>query len=145
MSYMIEMVRDAAEAGGRDRFAVSVEVWELLQDVGKTFGWKPHGTTYVRESSAKPLDAPAVHDYRPGDRFDRKTITADDARAWAAALNAARYSPHLVALVGTRPGEVVLHGPATTDETQSANAPFAVSMNEFAEYAYGGAFSFARA
>jgi hypothetical protein len=144
MSFMIEMVRDSAEAGGRDRFSVSDEAWDLLQEIGKTFGWKPAGATYARHAAAKPLDAVVLHDYRPGDRLDAKIVADEDARAWAAALTTARHSPHLLALIGARPGVVVLDEAASKDETRSANAPFAVSMNEFIEYAFGGAFSFAR-
>ena len=145
MTFMIEMVRDSVEAGGRDRFSLSADAWGLLQDVGKTFGWKPIGTTYARKPSANAVNVSALRDYLPGDSLDPKVVTADDAMAWATALSQARQSPHLGALIGFRPGAVVLHDLTTMDESRSANAPFTVSMDEFIEYAFGGAFSFARA
>jgi hypothetical protein len=145
MSVMIEMVRDSAEAGGLDRFAVGTAAWELLFDVGKAFGWRPAGTMYSRKSPAKETETAALRDYLPGNHRDRKRIDADDATAWATALDAALRSPKLGELLAGRTGVVVLGDDATAEQTRSANAPFDVTMKEFIQYAYGGAFSFAKA
>lgn len=145
MSIMIEMSRESAEPGGRDRFSLSAEAWELLIDIGQAFGWQPQGTLYARKPSAKELGTAALHDYRPGNHRDRKRISAEDAKAWATALDKAQQSPHLENLLGSRTGAVVLDESATDEQKRSVNAPFEVTMKEFVEYAYGGAFSFAQA
>lgn len=145
MSFTVNMMRDSAEAGGRDRFSCSSATWELLVEIAKTFGWKPRGATYLPARVADHSDTAARHDYQPGDRQDYKRVEADDAIAWAVALSEARRSPHLIAMVGARPGPAVLDDRASAGEMQSAHAPFAVIMDEFIEYAFGGAFSFARA
>ena len=153
MSEMIELVRDSYEQGGRDRYSLSSDAWLLLLEIGAVFGWKPTGTTYLRQPGKKSspsrstVDAEpnVVRDYLPGDSHDFKRIEADDAAAWARALDAARQSPYLTTMLGERPGIVVLNDAASSDETRSANAPFAITMAEFIEYAYGGDFAFAHA
>ena len=144
---MIEMTRDSAESGGRDRFSLSSDAWTHLLALGTTFGWQQSGTRYLRKPTAKvaDIDADAVHDYLPGNHLDYKLIDADDAYAWATALSAAQSSPHMQAAVSDSADAIVLRGTPSTEATQSVNAPFAVTMTEFIEYAYGGAFSFARA
>jgi len=151
MSEIVELVRDSRETGGRDRFSLSSDAWLLLLEIGATFGWKPNGTTYLRKPTNKAstprsiADAAstAIHDYLPGSGHDYKRIDADDAAAWARALDAARRSPHFAAMLGDRSRPVVLEGDTSNDKTRSVNAPFTVTMAEFIEYAYGGAFAFA--
>ena len=146
---MIEMTRDSVESGGRDRFSLSSDAWTQLLVLGTTFGWQQRGTRYLRKQNAKVTDADtaadAVHDYLPGNHLDYKRVDADDAYAWATALSAAQSSPHMEAAVCDKADAIVLRGAPSTEATQSVNAPFAVTMTEFIEYAYGGAFSFARA
>lgn len=143
MGFMVDMVRDSAESGGRDRFSCTPEVWDLLLEVGKAFGWKPQGTSYV-PSAAVSSEMTIRHGYRPGDRQDFKRFDAEDAAALARALSEAKRSPHLAAMLGERPGPAALGSEASVEELSSANAPFAVVMDEFIEYAFGGEFSFAR-
>ncbi len=123
------MVRDAAEAKGRDRFACSLLVWDLLQELGEEFGWAPHGSTYVPHPSKK-FDAPAGHDYQPGDSQDLKHIEAHDAIAWANALQAAIASPRLDEFLKTR---------VATDAPRDSLISI---VKEFIQYCYGGAFVF---
>jgi hypothetical protein len=148
---MIEMTRDSAESGGRDRYSLSSDAWAQLLVLGTTFGWQQRGTRYLRKSPVKTAgvntdpNADAVHDYLPGNHLDYKRVDADDAYAWATALSAAQSSPHMQAALSDTANAIVLGGAPSTEATQSVNAPFAVTMTEFIEYAYGGAFSFARA
>ena len=147
---MIEMTRDSAESGGRDRYSLSSDAWTHLLVLGTTFGWQQRGTQYQRTQTARATDASvnvntdAMHDYSPGNHLDYKRVDAGDAYAWATALSAAQSSPHVDAAVCDKADAIVLRGSPSTEATQSVNAPFAVTMTEFIEYAYGGAFSFAR-
>lgn len=145
MSFTVYMVRDSAERGGRDRFSCSFGTWELLVEIAKTFGWKPRGTTYLPVRASDSPDTAARHGYQPGDQQDYKRIEAEDAIAWARALSEARRSPHLTAMLAARPGPAVLPDRASDTGAEGAGAPFTVVMDEFIEYAFGGAFSFARA
>ncbi|MBC7982831.1 MAG: hypothetical protein H7Y02_03155 [Candidatus Obscuribacterales bacterium] len=139
MSSMINMARASAEAGGRDRFECSSDAWSLLLEVGKAFGWKPHGTTYVSLTTANLSDTVVLHDYQPGDSRDRKCVDADDAKSWAKALGVARGSSHLAAMVNARAG-----GTVVSDDSQTINPATATVMDEFIAYTFGGAFTFAR-
>jgi hypothetical protein len=144
MQYIVSMVRDNAEPGGRDRFSCSSSAWELLIEVGQTFGWKSQGTTYRAPNDENP-EQDARHDYHPGSRRDFKFITRADATGWANALSEARKSSHLEAMIGQRPGPITLPPETSGEALSSANAPFAVVMDEFIQYAFGGAFRFAQA
>jgi len=127
----VSMARASTEPGGRDRFACSLSSWNLLLQVAESFGWKQRGTSY---SSSRPafIESPVRHDYQPGDSRDQKRVEMSDALSWAIALNEARHSPHLAAMIAA----------STIDE--AVDAPFSVVMDEFIAYAFGGAFSFAR-
>src|SRR4029450_11924258 len=103
MNGMVEMFRDAAERHGRDRFSCSVPAWRFFKDLAVTYGWQPRGTTY------SPFDShiapPARHNYEPGDSRDRKYVEADDAIAWANALEAAKSSAHSAAMIDAAAGD----------------------------------------
>lgn len=130
MNGVVEMFRDAAERHGRDRFSCSLPVWRFLKDLGVTFGWQPRGATYA--AVAKPdIDLPARHDYQPGDARDRKYVDADDAIAWANALEAAKRSSHSAAMIDA------------AAQSTPLEAPLRSLIDEFIAYAYGGAFAFA--
>jgi len=135
MSDVVEMYRDAVERGGRDRFSCSVPVWELLQEIGQTFGWQPAGATYVAPAQRK-IDARALHDYRPGGALDQKRIERDDAVAWAGALERAKDSPHLTAMILRRAAAI------TAPEGRTGDPLLPGVMEEFVAFAYGGAFTF---
>jgi hypothetical protein len=125
---VVEMFRDAAERHGRDRFSCSLPVWRFLQDLATTFGWQPRGTTY--STVANPaVDLPARHDYQPGDSRDRKHVDAEDAIAWANALQEACRSSHSMAMIEAAGAAM--------------EAPLHSLIQEFVAYAYGGAFAFA--
>ena len=130
MNGVVEMFRDAAERHGRDRFSCSLPVWRVLKDLAVTFGWQARGTTYSTGSNP-PIDLPARHDYQPGDSQDRKYVDAEDAIAWANALEAAKRSAHFTAMIDAAADGV------------SMEAPLRSLIDEFVAYAYGGAFAFA--
>lgn len=143
MDYIVNMVRDSTDAGGRDHFSCSSSAWELLLELGNAFGWKPLDTSYVPGNLAAVPEVPTRHDYSPGDRQDSKLIDALDALNWASALSEARSSPHLAAMIGDRPSVAALRETAT-EEQRSVSAPFITTMNEFITYAFGGKFAFSR-
>ena len=133
MDYVVRLYRDAAETHGRDLFACSDSEWSFLLELGQAFGWRPQGTTYELPSGSK-LAAAARRNYTPGAGTDRKLIAADDAIAWARGLEAAQHSPHFTAMIEAR---------SQAHEGSNARS-IADSIAEFVEYAYGGAFTFAR-
>ena len=134
MDKIVTMVRDAAERNGRDRSSCSLQVWDLMREVGEAFGWRPRGATYV--NVAKPvIESPARHNYQPGDVLDYKRVDADDASAWANSLETAKRSPHFAAMMEARLAALA-PGSAVEGQLQSL-------IDEFVEYAYGGDFAFA--
>lgn len=145
MTFIVNMLRNSAETGGRDRFTCSCAAWELLIELGQAFGWKPRGAMYLPAAISSRSPPVLRHDYQPGDPKDYKQVEAEDAVAWAVALSEARRSPHLAAMLGARPGPSILSGETSAEQLSSANAPFSTTLDEFIEYAFGGAFVFARA
>lgn len=135
MGDIVEMYRDAVEPLGRDRFACSLATWELLQEVGQTFGWRPIGATYVAPAQLH-VESPARRNYRPGSAPDQKRIEHEDAVAWASALELAKDSPHLAAMIMARAAAIkAADGPVGAVRLPGV-------MEEFIEFAYGGTFTF---
>jgi hypothetical protein len=132
---MVEMFRAAQEAHGRDRFSCSAREWQLLLSIGESFGWQPRGTTYELPANSK-LDEPARRDYEPGDRSDKKLVSAEDARNWARALETARRSEQLATVIEK-------NAKATSSNLDVGLAPLHTLLKEFGEYAFGGSFTFA--
>lgn len=135
MTANVEMFREAAAPGGRNRFSCPLQTWELLWELGSAFGWHPKGTTYVLPAKTA-VEAPARRNYQPGSVQDHKQIEAEDAKAWARALEVAKASPHTVAMVEARSA-------ALTDSGKSIAEVLPGVIDEFIEFAYGGAFEFA--
>lgn len=129
MNSSVEMFRDAAERKGRDRFACSLQIWDLLQEIGAEFGWSPSGSSYVALPGTKHV-TPAGRDYQPGEIRDLKQVSEQDAMAWANALEAAILSPRLSEILMRRaPAAIPYHTLVSV-------------VREFTEYCYGGAFAF---
>jgi hypothetical protein len=135
MSVTVEMFRHAGAPGGRNRFSCPLPIWELLWELGHAFGWQPKGTTYVLPAKST-MEAPARRNYQPGTLRDHKQVAADDAMAWARALEAAKVSPHMQAMIDARSA-------AVTGAEQVSGALLPGVVDEFIEFAYGGAFEFA--
>jgi hypothetical protein len=136
MDALIEMFREAPEWSSLARFSCSLPTWQLLHELGETFGWRPTGTTYVAPPGRK-ITAPAQRNYQPGESRDRKWVAAEDARDWASALQVARRSSHLQAMIHAR--SVTAGGPMgerDRDELISL-------IDRFIDFAQGGAFEFA--
>jgi hypothetical protein len=140
METMIEMVRAAAERGGRNRYACSLSAWNLFRQLGETFGWQPQGTTYIPAAGSKQLQL-ARHDYTPGVAEDSKCVESEDALAWAQSLEKARSSSHLHVLISQTIADASA-GAAPDAEAEQTRARLEATMDEFIEYAYSGAFSF---
>ena len=135
MSMTVEMFRHAAAPGGRNRFSCPLPLWDLLRELGHAFGWRPQGTTYVLPATST-MEAPARRNYQPGSARDHKQVASDDAMAWARALEAAKASPHMQAMIDARSAAL-----AEADQISGELLPGVV--DEFIEFAYGGAFEFA--
>lgn len=133
MSEVVEMFRDAAAPKGRDRYSCPLPIWELLWELGQAFGWHPTGTTYV-VTARRTVEAPARRNYQPGGSQDYKKVEEQDAVAWARALEAAKVSPHAAAMVQAR---------SAAREGESGGELLPGVLDEFIEFAYGGAFEFA--
>lgn len=135
MSAIVEMFREAAAPGGRNRFSCPLQTWELLWELGRAFGWTPRGTTYVVPARST-VEAPARRNYQPGSEYDHKHVEADDAMAWARALEVAKGSPHTAAMIEARSAALV-------DAGNVGGQVLPGVLDEFIAFAYGGAFKFA--
>lgn len=118
------MFRGAGTSNGGNQFSCPKPIWDLLWELGQAFGWQPTGTTYVMPATNVP-QTPARRNYQPGGSRDHKQVEEKDAVAWARALELAKASPHYLAIIKARSGELL---PGMIDE--------------FIEFAYGGAFEF---
>jgi hypothetical protein len=117
---------------GARRFLCSVATWEFLRDLGQTFGWRPRGATYVTTARQRTLPPVALrHNYQPGGMQDCKQIEADDATEWASALGAAKRSSYLGGMIQAHAALV-----------RSAEEPLLDLLDEFIDFAHGGAFVF---
>ena len=135
MSQIVEMFREADAPKGRNRFSCPMPTWELLRELGHAFGWQPKGTTYVLPAKSK-METPARRNYHPGTVYDHKQVEAEDARAWARALEVAKASPHAAAMLDVRATALIGAGEGGTELLPGV-------IDEFIEFAYGGAFEFA--
>jgi hypothetical protein len=135
VSAIIEMFRDTSLPRGRNRFSCSLPTWELLAELGRTFGWHPQGTTYVVTVSDRAT-VPALRNYQPSGSQDTKRIEAEDAMGWARALELAKGSPHFPAMIAAR-------SVALADSDKPVDDLPSGVLEEFIEFAYGGAFQFA--
>lgn len=135
MTTIVEMFREAAAPKGRNRFACPMATWELLWELGLAFGWRPHGTTYVMPLKST-VETPARRDYQPGGSQDHKHVEEADARAWAGALVVAKESPHFAAMIEARAA-------ALADSGKIGSELLPGVLDEFIQFAYGGAFEFA--
>ena len=136
MSGCVEMTRNSSETHGRDRFACSHASWQLLQEIGLAGGWQQLGTTYLAPANLK-VEMLARHDYQPGDALDFKRVDGEDATAWALALDKAKDSARLDALIDDWSQRL--------PDCPSGTATVISLIFEFTEYAYGGEFVFANA
>jgi hypothetical protein len=115
------------------RFACPVNTWEFLGDLGQTFGWHPRGATYVTSSRQKTQPPTNIrHNYQPGGTQDCKQIEAPDAIEWASALGLAKRSAHFSGMIRAHAALV-----------RSAEEPLLEMVDEFIDFARGGAFVFA--
>lgn len=134
MNATVEMFRDAAAPKGGNRFSCPLASWDLLWELGRAFGWQPEGTTYVRPANST-ADVPARRNYEPSGSRDQKKVQEEDAVAWARALEVAKASPHLAAMIEAHSAALLGSGQAGGDLLPGV-------LDEFIEFAYGGAFEF---
>jgi hypothetical protein len=81
-------------------------------ELGKTFGWRPEGTTYLPQRGQQARRTPIKHNYQPGDTQDGKRVEAEDSAQWIAALERARRSRFIAGMLQSharlqRPGNRV--------------------------------------
>lgn len=132
MSATIEMFRNTAAP---NRFSCPLDVWELLYELGRAFGWRPVGTTYVIAPQST-VESPARRNYEPGSSRDQKLVGEVDAMAWARALEKAMASSHLAAMIEARSLALASNGKVYDELLPGV-------IDEFIEFAFGGAFEFA--
>jgi hypothetical protein len=132
VSAIVEMFREGAAP---NRFSCPVPIWEFLWELGRAFGWHPKGATYVMPARST-VEVPARRNYEPGDSHDHKQVEQEDAVAWARALEVAKASPHIAAMIEAR--FVALEG-----GSQAVDELLPGMLDEFIEFSYGGAFKFA--
>jgi hypothetical protein len=130
-SAIVEMSREAAPG----RISCPVPIWEVLWELGHAFGWQPKGTAYVMPARST-VKVPAQRNYEPGDSQDHEQVEEEDAVAWARALAMAKTSPHAAAMIEARSSALASQG------KPSGELPPGV-LDEFIQFAYGGAFEFA--
>jgi len=82
------------------------------------------------------IEVPARRNYQPSGSQDHKRVEEEDALAWARALEVAKASPHLAAMIEARSTALLGSG-----KTGSELLPGV--LDEFIEFAYGGTFEFA--
>jgi hypothetical protein len=135
MTAIVEMFRAAGAPQGRNRFSCPLPIWDFLWELGHAFGWRPQGTTYVLPAKST-VESPARRDYQPGGTQDHKQVSAEDAMAWARALQVAKASPHLAKMIEARANGLA-------DSGRSGSELLPGVLDEFIQFAYGGAFAFA--
>jgi hypothetical protein len=135
MGAIIEMFRGSAESKQPPGFSCSLKTWELLWELGQTFGWRPKGATYVAPAGRK-ISTPILRNYDPGAALDRKWVDAGDALDWAASLSVARQSPHLEAMLDAHCAAADGLDGCERDQLPSV-------IDRFIGFASNGAFEFA--
>lgn len=127
---VVELSRDK----GDDQFTCSLQEWNFIRDLGRTFGWQPAGTTYLTQHGQQARRNPIKHDYLPGDSQDRKRVDADDAAQLAAALDGAKRSRFL-------PGMLRTH--AQLEDQGGTEQPLQSLLQTFIQFARRGTFTIA--
>lgn len=130
----VELFRYTAGASARQRCAFPLPIWDLLWELGRAFGWRPAGTTYVAPSTS-PIESLPRHDYQPGGALDHKCVDEEDAAAWARALDLAKESPHAAAMIDAQ-------SVAFTSGGKPTGELLAEEVDAFIEFARDGAFQF---
>lgn len=133
-SHMVEMFRYRWGASTPDRRSFPAPIWDLLWELGRAFGWRPVGTTYVAPPNAS-VEVRALRDYEPGGVLDHKRVEQEDAVAWARALELAKASPHTAAMIDAQSLALENSGKATGQLDADV-------LDDFIEFVRGGAFEF---
>jgi len=87
-------------------------------------------------SAKSAIEVPARRNYQPSGSQDQKRVQEEDALSWARALEVAKASPHLEAMIEAR--STALFG-----SEGSGGKLLPGVLDEFIEFAYGGTFEFA--
>lgn len=144
MNTIVEMRLTTRKQGGSERFACNLKFWNLMVELGTTFGWKPLGATYVATPIRQaPGSEARKRDYEPGTWRDAKIVEAQDASEWANALSGARESSHFEKLTKLRCDSIGQPNRKVDIRNPKLDAAFAESVGEFIQYLHKGAFSFA--
>ena len=131
---VVEMFRYTRGASAPDTRAFPAPIWDLLWELGRAFGWRPTGTTYVVPPNS-PVEMPALRNYEPGGTQDHKRVEEEDAIAWARALDQAKASRHTAAMIDAQSLALASSG----KETEELHADV---LDDFVEFVRGGAFEF---
>lgn len=134
-SFIIQMTRESGQPG-RDQFSCTLPDWDFMLELGRTFGWRPVGTTYLPQRGQQARHKPLKHDYQPGDIRDGKRVEAEDSSLWVAALERARRSSSL-------PGMLQAHAQGQEPGNKATERSLQLLLQNFIAFARRGPFTIA--
>ena len=150
MVYVVEMIhREFGDPEWR-AFNVSGALWERVLDLGKAFGWEPHGTIPRLSDEMGWVEYPESlrrfdPDYEPGEWRFSKQVVAKDAAALADALDKALEALRAHSLMlFPQHHPVLLRDDMTEDEFLQANSDLSEKiLADFIAFLRAGEFTFA--
>jgi hypothetical protein len=144
--FIVEMYGVPSDPANKRFFDCGHRVWESALALGKQYGWKPMGT--IPEPSCMEMFVKSGHynhDYEPIMWGAEKMVLADDAKAWAEALERAVADSDEKALAeASKPGvPIVSDWMKSEEDFQFVNGgPSRKKLLEFAEFMKNGGFGF---
>lgn len=144
MEATVELRHDSRKRSDATRRTCTLEFWTLMIELGRTFGWKQDGATYVSIPITRKKEPESrKRDYSPGIWRDAKRVESNDAARWGDALGLARLSPHLDNMTKSRRTSMGQRNAEIHIRNRRLDAAFLASMDEFIRYLHDGAFTFA--
>lgn len=145
MVFIVEMFWGTIDSPEHRFFACHDKVWKELLQLGQAHGWRPAGT--VPDSGSKVRwdeDGKFSGDYKPVDWLYCKTVLAEDAAAWAEALELVRTKLRKHELkVFAAPKPILLVEGMTKEEFRRINSGITEKfLTKFLIFLRKGAFSF---
>ena len=146
MAFIVEMSRGDPYTLGFASYSCGETTWKGLLSIARSFGWNPTGT--VRDDQmariTKDYDRHFVSNYEPEEWAYCKRISDADAHNLASALQRAASAIRDGAVVVLeRAGPALLKDDLTPAELRRVNELPTALLDEFAQFAAGGAFAFA--
>jgi hypothetical protein len=120
----------------RRTFLLHDQPWRVFQAIAREYGWRPAGTVSCAEWNGDQADEPS---YEPHS-WRCKQVTAEDAAAWAAALE--RALPVLVTSESRATPPTIVPALGSEGMLQALRGPSAPLAREFIAFLRRGAFKF---